>query len=245
MIEKFLLVLSFFTRIPVGNRDFSQLKLADCVPYFPVVGTIIGLTEGIFFIFLIKTGFPAIISAWLTIGFHLLLTGGLHEDGLADTADGLAAGRDREQKLAIMKDSRIGSYGVLALIIIISLRANIIAGFSGNFSTLLIFTAAASTSRAFLAVLMHRLEYARNSGLAVRAGKPVLKDSLIAAALGFLTLLLTGKILAALVSIAALAIIYIIIKHITLKNFGGITGDTLGASQQISEVALLTALLYI
>lgn len=241
MIEKFLLALSFFTRIPVGKRDLSPLKLADCTPYFPVAGAIIGLIEGVFFLTLLKTGVAPIISAWLTIGFHLLLTGGLHEDGLADTADGLASGRDKEQKLAIMRDSRIGSYGVLALITVISLRTNIIASFTSNFTTILIFIATAASSRAFLAVLMHGLEYARNSGLAVRAGKPGLKDSLVAAALAFLTLLLTCKIFTALAATLALAIIYLIIKHITSKNFGGITGDVLGAGQQLSEICLLLA----
>lgn len=239
MIQKFLLALSFFTRIPVGKRDLSQLKLADCAPYFPVVGVLIGLLDGGFYLAMLSLGLPTIISAWLTIGFHLLLTGGLHEDGLADTADGLAAGRDRNQKLAIMRDSRIGSYGVLALITIISLRANILAGFAGNFTTLLIFIAASASSRSFLAILMYNLEYARDSGLAVRAGKPNRSDTLIATALSCATLLLTGKIFAALAAISTLAVIYIIIKYITNKNFGGITGDTLGASQQINEIALL------
>ncbi len=239
MIQKFLLALSFFTRIPIGKQEFGSLTLAQAVDAFPIVGAVIGLLDGGFYLAMLVLGLPHNISAWLTIGFHLLLTGALHEDGLADTADGLASGRDRSQKLAIMRDSRIGSYGVLALVTIISLRANIIAGFTGNFSSLLIFIATAASSRAFLAVMMYNLEYARDSGLAVRAGKPSLNDSLVATALGFVTLLLTGKILAALIAICALAIIYIIIKYITSKNFGGITGDTLGASQQISEIAVL------
>ncbi len=239
MIQKFLLALSFFTRIPIGKQEFGSLTLAQSVVAFPMVGAVIGLLDGGFYLVMLALGLPTIISAWITIGFHLLLTGGLHEDGLADTADGLASGRDRSQKLAIMRDSRIGSYGVLALITVISLRANIIASFTGNFTTLLIFITTAASSRAFLALLMYNLQYAKDSGLAVRAGKPSLNDSLIAAALGFAALLLTGKILAALIAICALAIIYIIIKYITSKNFGGITGDTLGASQQISEIALL------
>ena len=245
MIQKFLLALSFFTRIPIGKRGFGSLTLAQAVAAFPMVGAVIGLLDGGFYLAMLALELPAIISAWLTIGFHLLLTGGLHEDGLADTADGLATGRDRSQKLAIMRDSRIGSYGVLALITIISLRANIMAGFTGSFTTLLIFIAAAASSRSFLAFLMYNLQYARDSGLAVRAGKPTLNDSLIAIALGFITLLITGKILAALIAICVLAIIYIIIKYITSKNFGGITGDTLGASQQISEVLLLLIFLVV
>lgn len=243
MIQKFLLALSFFTRIPIGKQEFGSLTLAQAVAAFPIVGAVIGLLDGGFYLAMLALGLPHNISAWLTIGFHLLLTGALHEDGMADTADGLASGRDRSQKLAIMRDSRIGSYGVLALITIISLRANIIAGFTGNFTTLLIFITTAASSRAFLAFLMYNLQYARDSGLAVRAGKPSFSDTLIAIALGIAALLLTDEILATLIAIFTITIIYITIKYITSKNFGGITGDTLGASQQISEVALLLVFL--
>jgi adenosylcobinamide-GDP ribazoletransferase len=239
MIQKFLLAISFFTRIPIGKRDFGSLTLAQATAYFPIVGALIGLLTGGFYLLMLALGLPTIISAWLTIGFHLLLTGGLHEDGLADTADGLASGRDREQKLSIMRDSRIGSYGVLALITIISLRANIMAGFTGNFATIMILVATAASSRTFLAVFMQTIPYARNYGLAARAGKPTTEQVIIAILIAICSLLLTGKILAALIAILSLAIIYVVIKQIANKNFGGITGDVLGAVQQISEVALL------
>jgi adenosylcobinamide-GDP ribazoletransferase len=239
MIQKFLLTLSFFTRIPIGNWDFGSLTLAQSIVFFPIAGALIGLLSGGFYIEMIELGLPSNISAWLVIGFQLLLTGGLHEDGLADTADGLASGRDRTQKLAIMHDSRIGSYGVLALITTISLRANIIAGFAGGFTTVFIFITTAACSRAFLAIFMYKIEYARDYGLAVTAGKTNAAKTLAASALGCVTLLWTGKILAAITTVFALAIIYVVIKQITIKNFGGITGDTLGAAQQISEVALL------
>ncbi len=239
MIQKFLLALSFFTRIPIGKRDFGSLTLAQAAAYFPVIGALIGLLDGVFYLLMFAIGLPTIISAWLTIGFHLLLTGGLHEDGLADTADGLAAGRDREQKLSIMRDSRIGSYGVLALITVISLRANLIAGFTGNFATIMIFIATAACSRSFLAIFMQNVPYARDYGLAARAGKPATEQVIIAISIAICSLLLTGKIIATITAIFSLAIIYVAIKQIANKNFGGITGDVLGAAQQISEVALL------
>lgn len=239
MIQKFLLALSFFTRLPIGKRDFGSLTLAQSVIFFPIAGAVIGGMDSAFYIAMLGLGIPSNISAWLTIGFHLLLTGGLHEDGLADTADGLASGRDRTQKLAIMRDSRIGSYGVLALITIIALRANIIAGFAGSFATIFIFIATATCSRSFLTIFMYKISYARDFGLAVRAGKPNVRQTIIALSIGILSLFITGEILAAITAIFALAIIYVILKHIFIKNFNGITGDTLGASQQISEVTLL------
>ncbi len=239
MIQKFLLALSFFTRIPIGKRDFGSLTLAQAATYFPIVGAVIGLFTGGFYLAMLWLGLPNMVSAWLTVVFQLLLTGCLHEDGLADTADGLASGRDREQKLSIMRDSRIGSYGVLALITIISLRANLIGSFTGNFVTIIVFVATATCSRAFLAVFMQTISYARNYGLAVRAGKPAIEQTIIAISIGVFSLLLTGKILATLTGVFSLAIIYVVIKQITNKNFGGITGDVLGATQQISEVAML------
>ncbi len=243
MIQKFLLALSFFTRIPVGKQDFGSLTLANSIAAFPIAGALIGAVEGGFYLSMLGLGLPTIISAWLAVGFHLLLTGGLHEDGLADTADGLASGRDKEQKLAIMKDSRIGSYGVLALVTIISLRANIIADFTSGFTTLLIFIATAAGSRAFLALFMYNIEYARASGLAVTAGKPSRNDILTTILLGSIVLLVTSHIVATIAAAITLAVIYVIIKYITIKNFGGITGDTLGASQQISEIGLLIVFL--
>lgn len=239
MIQKFLIVLSFFTRIPVGKRNFSSLTLADLVAFFPIAGAIIGLLDGGFYLVMLKFGLSASISAWLTVIFHLLLTGGLHEDGLADTADGLASGRNREQKLAIMHDSRIGSYGVIALVTIISLRANIIASFDNSLQILPIFIVTAACSRSLLAVFMRSVVYARSDGLAVEAGKPALAQTTIAISLGVCSLLLLGKIAVISMAIFALIIIYIIIRWIVIKNFGGITGDTLGAAQQISEIALL------
>ncbi len=239
MIQKFLLALSFFTRIPIGKRDFGKTTLAQSVIAFPIVGALIGLLEGLFYIETIKIGIPSNVAVWLTIGFHLLLTGGLHEDGLADSADGLAAGRDREQRLAIMRDSRIGSYGVLALITALALRANIIAYLSINFNTIAIFIAASAASRSFLAILMYNLKPARDYGLAARAGKPAFSESMIAILFGGALLFITGRTFASLTAIIALVALYFIIKNISEKNLGGITGDILGATQQISEILLL------
>jgi adenosylcobinamide-GDP ribazoletransferase len=239
MIQKFLLSLSFFTRIPIGKRDFGNANLAESAWAFPVVGALIGALDGLVYLLIIQLGLTNNIAAWLTVIFHLTLTGCLHEDGLADSADGLASGRNREQKLAIMRDSHIGSYGVLALIAIISLRANAIASFNNNSQTLLIFIAAAATSRSLLVLLMRSTPTARSDGLAVAAARPSHLQTIIAISLASLSLSSTGNISAALAAIFTLAVIYVAIKHIATKNFGGISGDTLGAAQQISEVSIL------
>lgn len=239
MIQKFLLALSFFTRLPIGRRDFGNVTLAQSAWAFPIVGAVIGALDGLFYLAMLNLGIASNIAAWLTIIFHLLLTGGLHEDGLADTADGLASGKTIEQKLAIMRDSRIGSYGVLTLVTVISLRANIISGFADNLPTLLLFVAAAAASRGFMVIFMQSTTYARNDGLAANSGKPSIANTLTAALISIISLLLTSQIYSALIAIYTLAVLYIIIRYVVIKNFGGITGDTLGASQQLSEVAML------
>ncbi len=243
MIGKFLLALSFFTRLPIGKHDLGALNLSQSAAWFPVAGAITGLISGIIYLAFLHMGINGSISAWITIFFQLILTGGLHEDGLADMADGLASGRSKEQKLAIMRDSRIGSYGVLALICILSLRANIISGFNSGHSTLLIFIAAACASRAFLTIFMHKLPFARSDGLAAMADRPGLSQTLTACTIGTISLFLAGKAMVAVTALVALATIYFTIKTVALRNFGGITGDVLGAAQQISETTLLLILL--
>ncbi len=238
-IKKILLALTFFTRLPLGKRNFGSLTLAQSVAAFPIVGAVIGALTGCFYLIIIHAGLHNNIAAWLTIIFSIILPGGLHDAGLAPTAHGLASGRTVEQKLAIMRDSRIGSYGVLALITIISLKANIIAGFNGKWETLPVFIAAAACSRTLLAILLRTTTCARPNGLAQMAGKPTSYQTLLAIFIASLSLLATGKIFAEFFAICALVIIYVIIKQISNKNFGGITGDILGAAQQLSEVALL------
>lgn len=239
MIQKFLLSLSFFTRIPIGKRDFGSLTLAQAAIAFPMVGAVIGLLDGGFYLLMLALGLPKIISAWLTVGFHLLLTGALHEDGFADTADALATGRSIEQKLAIMKDSRIGSYGVLALIIIISLKAELIASLEGNLQSLAVFIATGAASRAFMVLFMHYLPYARNNGLAAMSGKPTEINTLTTIAIGSSVLLLAASPTAVFSCVVTLFVAYVILRYVFTKHFGGITGDTLGASQQVGEIVIL------
>jgi len=239
MIGKFLLALSFFTRLPIGRHDLGALSLSQAAAFFPIAGALIGLISGAIYLALLHLGVQGNISAWITIFFQLAVTGGLHEDGLADMADGLASGRSKEQKLAIMRDSRIGSYGVLALITMISLRANIISGFTSGSATLLVFIAASACSRAFLTILMQILPFARCDGLAVMADRPGFSQTVTACVIGCVLLFAAGKIMAAFAAIAMLAVIYLYLKTIALRNFGGITGDVLGAAQQVSETSIL------
>jgi adenosylcobinamide-GDP ribazoletransferase len=238
--NQFLLAISFLTRLPIVKRDFTGLKLASSSWAFPLVGAIVGAWAWAVYVCALSIGISPIISAWLAIFFQIILTGGLHEDGLADTADGLASSRSKEQKLAIMRDSRIGSYGVVALLIAISLRANAISVFPAH--SLWFFVAAEVTSRALMVLVMRGSASARAEGLSASAGRPTGKQTIFSLFIGVFSLFIATSFLNAIFCIIIIAIIFFVIREISRKNFGGITGDVLGASQQISEATLLILL---
>lgn len=186
-------------------------------------------------------GLDNLVIAILVVGFTALLTGALHEDGLADCCDGFGGDHNRDRKLEIMKDSRIGTYGVLALVLITALK---IALFSRlmevNFLQLIFALAVVhSLSRASMPVTMAIMSPAKTSGLASTAGKvtPAL------AVLGFgLSLLIVWIVFgfipmfwAAILTLIVLAG-FVMLSH---RQIGGFTGDSLGAQQQLLEVALL------
>ncbi len=239
MIHEFYLALTFLTRLPIGKgRDFTDLRLGQCVWAFPLIGAIIGALAAIVYGLALALGISQALCGWMTLAFLVFITGGLHEDGLADMADGLAHGRALEEKLAIMRDSRIGAYGVLALVLTLAIRATAIAEFSNFWHALWGFVAACACSRAMMALLMLMLPPARTDGLAEHAGKPTPRQVISALALGVFMLAPLQDVLL-LGCALTLMVIFLIMQRLALKHFGGITGDVLGALQQVSEVALL------
>ena len=125
-LEDILLALTFFTRIPIhfiAKYDRTLMQACWC---FPLIGAGIGLAGGTFFYILLVVQIPVAISAVMAICFIVILTGALHEDGLADTADGLGGGNDKKSKIEKMRDSKIGSYGVLAILLITLIKWNAI-----------------------------------------------------------------------------------------------------------------------
>jgi adenosylcobinamide-GDP ribazoletransferase len=177
----------------------------------------------------------------LAVTAGLLLTGALHEDGLADSADGLFGGVDRDHRLAIMRDSRHGTFAVLALVLSVALRAAALAQIGEAVFAGLALVAAHAGSRALLAAAMWALPPARGDGLGAAAGRPrsatvvaalVIAFAIGAAALGPMHGTIAIAIAAAAVAIAATT---------ARRRIGGYTGDTLGAFQQIGEIAILLA----
>ena len=236
------LAAAFLTRFPVRPESADAVRnLAGAGRAFPVIGVMVGLAAGAGLIATSWIGLHPLACALAALAIAAMVTGALHEDGLADVADGFGGGRTRAAKLKIMRDSRIGTYGVMALVFSVGLRAAALAGLPGPGSAALALMAAAVASRAVLPMVMHRLEPARRDGLAVGAGRPTREDAVSAALLGAaLVLLFLGPAAGAATVIAAAAAAALMAAQ-ARRQVGGSTGDVLGAVQQVAETAALLA----
>ena len=204
---------------------------------FPLVGACIGLIAGLAGMVLSLLGIPSEMAAGVALGLMIFLTGGLHEDGLADCADGFGGGQTVARRLEIMKDSRLGSFGVLALIVVCVMRW---AGIDGLLTAQGVgyFIAIGAISRLPLALAMWAMPLARTDGLAASVGMV----GPAAAAVGFgialcLSVLFAGW--AGILMLFAACIAAVAVCIIAWRRIEGYTGDVLGAVQQIAEVAAL------
>ncbi|MCP8686914.1 adenosylcobinamide-GDP ribazoletransferase [Marinobacterium sedimentorum] len=240
-LHLFFNALTFFTRIPAPAWvKFGPDELNHASRYFPLAGLIIGLAAAaLYAIFALL--FPATIAVLLSTGGILLLTGGFHEDGLADLCDGFGGGWTPQQTLEIMKDSRLGSYGALGLIIVLGLKlASLI-----SINDVLIALIAGHTLSRFVAVsLIHTDSYVqldRLSKVRPLASNMSRTELLIATApaLACLFLLPGYSVLAV---ITALLLLRLYLCRLFRRRLGGYTGDCLGATQQLAEVAVYLVL---
>ena len=230
---------SLLTRLPVPvDHTRAGARGAASAWAFPIVGFVVGATSGTLASILAWLGVPAGMAAASALGLMALITGGMHEDGLADFADGMG-GLTTERRLEIMKDSRIGAYGVIALSIALLARWSGIAELSG---WTLIFTLATvgAASRATMVVLMYTMPPARPSGLSAGVGKPDKNVTLTATAIALAACIfltgLSGVWLFLLVFVGVLPIYWL-----AIRSLGGQTGDVLGAAQQFAEITGLAA----
>ncbi len=208
---------------------------------FPLVGAMIGLAVGLVDLSLLKIGIPALAAAALALGVSAALTGALHEDGLADVGDGFGGGRDRAAKLSIMRDSRLGTYGAMVLLV----------GFSAKLSALASLPAAAiipglvvahALGRAAIPALAASLPFARDDGLGKSAGRPdastAITAALIAVVIALLCLAAKEALLAMVVTVAGA----VAMAALAWRQIGGVTGDVFGAAEQVVETAVLLLL---
>lgn len=229
---------ALLSRLPLPNHRGTGAASAWA---WPLVGAVLGAIGAALAAGLQWLGVTPGVSAALVLALGAMLTGGLHEDGLSDTADGLFGGWTRERRLEIMKDSRVGSYGVLALVLVTLARWSALTALlvHGGFAPALI--AAGALSRAPMALIISLLPNARGTGLSHATGRPSPATALVGLALAvILAGVLTGW--GAVPMVFAALGVTLWLAFTALRRIGGQTGDILGASQQLAEVACLAVL---
>lgn len=245
-MKLFLATLAFMSRIPVPERFMQGLAVEQYVRgivTFPLVGVVLGALGGLVFILLDGwCGMP--LAALFSVLALALLTGGFHLDGLADTCDGVFSARTRERMLAIMRDSRLGTHGGLALIVVLLAKVLVIAELAlRDMPVLMVLIAACAAGRGGAVLLMYGHGYAREEGLGnLFIGKISLAQTLITlgitALLAAMLLGITG-LLALAITLVAIYLLGLMLK----RTLGGQTGDTLGAAIELGEVIFMLALL--
>ena len=232
--------VSFATILPLGpSTPMQDDEITRASWSLPVAGLVVGLVGAAVYGIAHAVGLSPGSAAMLALASTIIVTGALHEDGLADTADGLGGGRTRERKLEIMRDSRIGTYGACALVSSMILRWSAIAAIAAPRSVTIALLLAHAASRASVPTFMAFVPPARPDGLSARAGLPTPQGAAIAFGLGALILAVgfgPGK---AILAVAVLALIGLMTARLAIKHIGGQTGDILGALEQLCETSIL------
>jgi adenosylcobinamide-GDP ribazoletransferase len=232
--------LSFCTRVPLAPAepvDDGEVVRASWA--WPVAGSLIGATGALVYWIAYRWHVPAEPAAMLGLGATILLTGAMHEDGLADTADGFGGGNGIDQKLQIMRDSRIGTYGACALVASIMLRWSAIAAIAEPRSVAVALVVAHAAARACLPVFMRLVPPARSDGLSRSAGYPPAQSAVIAVVLAaaIVGFGLGGRGL--IIALLILTVAGIALARICIRQIGGQSGDVLGTMEQTAETAVL------
>ncbi|WP_112321603.1 adenosylcobinamide-GDP ribazoletransferase [Oceanibium sediminis] len=240
-IERLGLALVFLTRLPLRGPDpWPEDGLARAARYFPLVGALVGLIAGLVWLGALGLGLPPLPAAALALCAQLLLTGALHEDGLADCADGLGGGATRERALEIMRDSRIGTYGALALGMSLILRIAALASLGGAPGLAALILAHTVARTAIVSALVS-MDYARETGLASGARGTSGAEAGIALILALLAALVLGGAWGLAALLAGLGAMLIARQRLNAR-LGGYTGDGLGLIAQLAEITVLLVL---
>ncbi|MBY5945468.1 adenosylcobinamide-GDP ribazoletransferase [Photobacterium rosenbergii] len=236
----FLIALAFFTRIPIpADTPYSAELLNKANRYFALVGLIVGLISAVSF-WLAHLVLPVSVAVLIAMATSLLVTGAFHEDGLADVFDGFGGGWQPEQKLEIMKDSRLGTYGAAALFVVLAIKwssLTALAEISPAFTALALFCLH-GLSRAVAASLIFSYPYVRldeQSKVKPLANEQSQQDLWVLIITSFFILLFLPLPMAFILTTALLLVRYACGRWFT-RQLGGYTGDCLGACQQLAEI---------
>ncbi|WP_293449813.1 adenosylcobinamide-GDP ribazoletransferase [Planktotalea sp.] len=236
------LALSLLTRLPIKLDESAYARSASAAWAYPMVGLVTGLLACIAAQITLWLSLPLWAAAIAAIGTGIIITGAMHEDGLADCADGFWGGWDPAMRLKIMQDSQIGTYGVLALLMVQGMRFGAVMDVLRWDSWAIALIAIHVASRAVMPMVMTTLPHARDTGLSRSVGKVSAQTAWTAAVIGIAALFFAygiwGLVLSAIAALAAF-----LFAKVAQTKIGGQTGDVCGASQQITEVTLLLAIL--
>ena len=240
----FLLALQFLTRLPV-TAPYSPEAQAASPRWYAGAGVAVGLIAGAVF-WAAALVWPQPVAALLALAVGLVVTGGLHEDGFADACDGLGGVRPKERVLEIMRDSRIGTYGVLGLAMMLGGRVTVLAALPGT-AVPFVLVAGHAVSRAAMVWVMASSDYVRPSGAAssVAGGldQRAIKVTLGTVALALVPLVFVLPLAAVVAGVLGLAAGHWLMRRWYEPRLGGYTGDCLGAVQQMSEIGFLLGVL--
>ena len=241
-LDDFKTAVAFLTRLPMPHPDGAMPQnFVRAHRMFPVVGALIGAAIGLLCLALRATGLPDLASAALALGAGMILTGGLHEDGLADVADGFGGGRDTASKLEIMRDSRLGTFGALALLVCLAAKLAALAALP-DAQVVYGLIAAHALARGALPVMSLILPYARKDGLAANAGQPDAGMAAVAIVIALVVALLALSWANAFWAAVVTALSALAMAWLAKRQIGGQTGDVLGAAEQVAETAVLLLL---
>jgi adenosylcobinamide-GDP ribazoletransferase len=231
--------LLFCTRLPIPNAaPVVGADIARAGWAFPVAGAIVGLIAAGVYWLAGLAGLPSLPAAGLTVAATLVVTGCLHEDGLADVVDAFG-GHTRERRLEIMRDSRVGTYGACALSMSLLLRTAALASIAAPAVAAPVLIAAHTAARAGMPLFMGLVPPARVDGLSAGVGRPLPMSIAAAVLLGVIALVVALGPAAGFCAIVLLAAVLALLAWFCIWQFGGQTGDVLGAVEQLGEIAIL------
>lgn len=241
-LRYFIAALGYFTRVPIPHAiGFDSRDLAGASRYFPLIGAFVGALGALVYL-LGRSVFPATVAVLLSMAATLLLTGALHEDGLADCCDGLGGGATKDDALRIMRDPRLGAFGAIGLIMALALKWQTLAALPAATAAWAMIGAHAA-SRALAVSYLATHDYAREEGKAKGVAQRMSKRSLVTVLALGLPWLFLGNWRAASFALAVAVTLRWLLGRYFARRLGGYTGDCLGFSQQIFELALYLSVL--
>lgn len=241
----FVAALMLLTRIPLPWQRLTAHPpdMQRALWAFPLVGLVVSVVGSVVYYLFALSGLPFLLAATLAILTMIFTTGAFHEDGLADVADGFGGGYGRDKKLEIMRDSRVGTYGSIAVFMSLALRI-IPLGSMSFYGAIVALLISGSLSRYSILAMLRLLPSARTEGTGTVAGVPDDRQLLIAGLIP-LALCVVWLSLAQIISVIVVTLGAVFaLAYLSHRQVGGYTGDVLGAVQQVSEIAILITLLY-